>query len=191
MQLHKLYTAITLPPWLIRPYLPPGVHQSSNLAPNHPGGTPVATRQRPRPAPRHGHADRSLGRVQDDYTALVAYRSRENVPMSFSETFLIKSRYSVPSKTIKHYAVNVLRIMTRHINNQGCSLVFSCGALSPHNLGQKRSKIHLSQKMCQIRREIVKLKDYDGTLSSFYRFSPHNPFCEPTPLLTTLQRHTL
>ena len=87
MQLHKLYTAIPLPPWLIRPYLPPGV-KSSNLAPNHPGGTPVATRQRPRPAPRHGHADRSLGRVQDDYTALVAYRSRENVPMSFSETFL-------------------------------------------------------------------------------------------------------
>ena len=46
--------------------------------------------------------------------------------------------------------------------------------------------IHLSQKMCQIRREIVKLMDYDGTLSSFYRFSLHNPFCEPTPLVTTV-----
>ena len=67
---------------------------------------------------------------------------------------------------------------------QGCRFVFSCGGLSPHNLGQTRSKIlHLSQKMFQIRREIVILKDYDGTLSSFYRFSPHNPFCEPTPLV--------
>ena len=29
----------------------------------------------------------------------------------------------------------------------------------------------------------LKFKDFDGTLSSFYRFSPHNLFCEATLLL--------
>ena len=28
----------------------------------------------------------------------------------------------------------------------------------------------------------ARVKDYDGTFSSFYRFSFHNPFCDPTPL---------
>ena len=51
---------------------------------------------------------------------------------------------------------NIERVTLYLSSLQGCSFVFSCGGLSPHNLGQKKYKIlHLSQKMCQIRREIV------------------------------------
>ena len=39
--------------------------------------------------------------------------------------------------------------------NQGCSFVFSCGGLSPHNLSQKRPKfLNFKEKVCQIRGEI-------------------------------------
>ena len=38
---------------------------------------------------------------------------------------------------------------------QGCSFVFSCGGLSPHNLGQKRPKfLNFSEKGFQIWGEI-------------------------------------
>ena len=49
--------------------------------------------------------------------------------------------------------------------SQGCSFVFSCVGLSTHNLGQ--SSHNLSEKVCQIRGEIGKFKDFDGISSMF------------------------
>ena len=51
---------------------------------------------------------------------------------------------------------------------QGCSFLSSCEGLNRHNLDQKMPKIlNLSEKLSQIREEVLKFKDFDGTFSSF------------------------
>ena len=65
---------------------------------------------------------------------------------------------------LKRDATQVCRGLGEWGHLQGCSFVFSCGGLSPHNLGYERPKIlYLIEKVCQIRGKIVKLKDFDGT----------------------------
>ena len=50
---------------------------------------------------------------------------------------------------------SIYAILTVGSRRQGCSFVFSCGGLSPHNLGQKRPEfLNFNEKLCQIRGEI-------------------------------------
>ena len=90
------------------------------------------------------------------------------------------------NQVICHVSSEFMRLIkslqSTYTDQQGCSFVFSCVGLNPHNLGQ--SPHNLSEKVCQIRGEIGNSRIVMA-LSSFNRFSPHNCYeVEATPLLT-------
>ena len=65
------------------------------------------------------------------------------------------------------------------------SYIFSCGGLSPVNLAQEMRKIlNLNEKVSQISGEIVNIKDFDGTLSSFPASAPSTYFEKLRPCLS-------
>ena len=72
------------------------------------------------------------------------------------------------------------KIIKNEADNSALSGVVSysvAGTWAPSAWGQKRPKIlSLSKKVCQTRREIWKVNNFDGTLSSFYRLGPSTCF---------------
>ena len=73
---------------------------------------------------------------------------------------------------------------------QGCSFVFSCEGLRPHKLGQRRhAMLNFREKVCQIRREIKKLKDFDGFWAGFPGSAPTTCFEKLRPWVGTYHCH--
>ena len=65
---------------------------------------------------------------------------------------------------------------------QGCSFVFSCGSLRPHNFGQKRpSFLNFSEKVCQIRGEIWSSRIFMVLWAVFTGSAPTTCFAKLRP----------